>query len=282
MALYPVEEAAPVTPGLIRPGNSGSFEFGWPTGDDDRSITVWYDAPAHVSDARVLVVMTGRQRNGEQYRDEWRHAARHYGVLLIVPEISEDLFPGVAYNLGNVADEDGHLQPESEWAFAVVEPLFDAVVRDTGNSSEGYYLYGHSAGAQFVHRFVMFEPEARIVRAVSANAGWYTTLDDRVEFPYGLKNSPATTASVAHALRVPLTVLLGEDDDDPDSDGLRTTDDAMAQGDTRLERGEFFYASARYASRALGVALAWHLATVPGVGHDNGDMAPPAAELLFG
>jgi hypothetical protein len=45
-------------------------------------------------------------------------------------------------------------------------------------------MFGHSAGAQFVTRFVTFMPQHRPI-AVAANAGWYTTLDDLVEFPTG-------------------------------------------------------------------------------------------------
>ena len=32
----------------------------------------------------------------------------------------------------------------------------------TGNRSERYFLYGHSAGAQFVHSFLYAMPQARV------------------------------------------------------------------------------------------------------------------------
>ena len=51
-------------------------------------------------------------------------------------------------------------------------------------------MFGHSAGAQFVHRFVMFAPGPNLRTAISANAGWYTTLEENVAFPYGLKDAP--------------------------------------------------------------------------------------------
>ena len=38
-------------------------------------------------------------------------------------------------------------------------------------------MFGHSAGGQFVHRFVQFKPNSRVNYAISANAGWYTVPD---------------------------------------------------------------------------------------------------------
>lgn len=265
---------------FVRPGAAGSFTFA-PPGSTDQRITVWYDAPEeNIDSARVLVVMPGRQRNGEQYRDEWAPYAQRHDALLIVPELSDEIYPGSAYNTGNLVDESGDPLPRKDWAFSPIEPLFDAVIADTDNTSTGYLMYGHSAGAQFVHRFLLFQRGHRVQRAVSANAGWYTAIDDDAPFPYGLKDSPAR-ASVVKALGFPLALLLGEEDNDPDSDGLRTTRGAMAQGDHRLARGRYFYESGREAARRLHVAFRWSVVTVPNAGHHDEQMAPAAAELLF-
>jgi hypothetical protein len=262
----------------IAPGRSGSFRFDGYGPLADRPLTVWYDAPADLSSARVLIVMHGQSRTGQDYRDSWIPHARAKGALLIVPEFSEAFYPGSdAYNLG-----DMERQPESRWSFSVIEPLFDHVRADTGNRSDGYLLYGHSAGAQFVHRFLLFKPQNRVTRAVAANAGWYTTPELAVDFPYGMRGSPSSEAGLRGALATPLTVLLGENDTDPNDPDLRHTAGADRQGPHRFARGHFFFAAGGSTARALGAPFAWTLATVPGATHSNGEMAPAAARLLLG
>jgi hypothetical protein len=267
----------------ISPGSSGSFEFSGYEPLEDRPITVWYDAPdGDLTTVDVLIVMHGQGRNGEEYRDDWKPHARRHRALLIVPEFSEEHYPGSdGYNLGSVVDDDGDRNPESRWAFSIIEPLFDYVQADTGNRADGYRLFGHSAGAQFVHRFLLFKPDNRVKRAVSANAGWYTTTEANIDFPYGLRGSPSTDEGLKRALAAPLTILLGEEDVETDADNLRKTPETNRQGENRLARGQFFYAAGQRAARALGTTFAWTLETVPGAEHSDEEMAPAAARLLF-
>jgi hypothetical protein len=260
----------------ITPGTTGSFQFSGYAPLRDRPVKVWYDAPNDLTTAEVLVVMHGQSRTGEDYRNSWIAHARRAGALLLVPEFSEALYPGSdAYNLGNIERE-----PESRWSFSLIEPLFDHIRADSGNRSDGYYLYGHSAGAQFVHRLLLFK-QNRVKGAVAANAGWYTAPEPQVEFPYGLRGSPITDAGLRRALAAPLTVLLGESDTDPNDPDLRHSSGADRQGPHRLARGHFFFAAGRTTAGALGTRFGWTLQTVPGAVHSNGDMAAAAARVLF-
>jgi pimeloyl-ACP methyl ester carboxylesterase len=187
------------------------------------------------------------------------------------------MYPGSdAYNLGNV----GH-EPESRWSFSLIEPLFDFVRADVGNRSDGYYLFGHSAGAQFVHRFLLLKPQNRVTRAVSANAGWYTAPETGVDFPYGVRGGPVSDAGLRNALADSLTVLLGENDNDPNDPDLRSSPEADRQGPHRLARGQFFFAAGRATALALGTPFGWRLEIVPGAAHSNSAMAPAAARALF-
>lgn len=245
-------------------------------------VRVWYHRPETVTPTTpVLFVMHGVKRDADRYRDEWSAIAAQRGFMLVVPEFSDRDFPGgTGYNLGFVLDDRGHRQPRERWSFSVIESLFDAVRAMTGTRVETYDLYGHSAGAQFVHRYLMFVPEARVGRAIAANAGWYTMPDTDVEFPYGLGASGVSESDLRRALGRRLTVLLGTDDAEPQHPNLRRTPEAMTQGPHRLARGEFFFGSAAAAAAALGTDFRWTLEKVEGVGHDNGAMAGAAAALL--
>ncbi len=255
-------QAAQLAPG------AGRFEVS----HDGRTIPVWYFLPENVrADAPVLIVMHGVNRDADRYRDEWTPHAKKYGFILVAPEFSKEAFPGDdGYTLG------------VKGAFGFIEPVFDAVKAATGNRSERYHLYGHSAGAQFVHRFLYFVPQARVAKAVAANAGWWTMPDPAIDFPYGLHNSPVDDAALKSALQRPLTVLLGTADIDPNHVHLRRTPEAMAQGPYRFARGHAFFAAGKSRAAALGVPLGWQLATAPGVAHEDKGMAVFAVKELFG
>jgi len=129
---------------------------------------------------------------------------------------------------------------------------------------------------------VLFKPDARIKRAVAANAGWYTLPQYDVHFPYGLRGSGFDQHGLARVFSKDLIVLLGTSDNDPYHRSLRRTSEAMAQGSHRFERGQTFFAEAERAAVRNGLRLSWRVEFVPGVGHSNRGMSPAAAELLSG
>ena len=233
-------------------------------------------------DRPVVFVMHGMKRNAAEYRDQWHDLAMEHDFLLVVPEFSERDFPGSAgYNLGNLFDDQGRLRPSSEWSFSAIEPIFDEVLRRFGMGATSYALYGHSAGAQFVHRFLLYVTGARVSRAVAANAGWYTMPDFNIALPYGLEGSSVTGDMLGKTLQQPLTVLLGEEDTDPDHPSLRRTPEALEQGLHRFARGQAYFAAGQAAARQIAVPFGWSLETVPGADHDNRLMASVAIAFLL-
>lgn len=257
----------------------GVFTFeGW----QGPALRVFYQLPAQVtSDTPVLIVIHGVQRDADNYRDEWARRAVEKGFIVAAPEFSRAGFPdNESFSSGDVTAADGSTNPRDRWTFAAIDPLFDAIRRRTGTRVLRYVLYGHSGGAQFVQRLVMFMPEARFSRAIAANAGWYTMPDFAGPLPYGLRDSPVTPAQLTAALGRPLWILLGSRDTDPRSPNLRTTREAMRQGAFRRARGESYYAAAQAAATAAGVELKWQKRYVEGVGHDNAGMSAAAVALV--
>ena len=245
-------------------------------------LKVWTHRPERLSATTpIVIVMHGAGRDGDRYRDEWAGLADTSRFILVVPEFPKADFPGAeGYNLGNVHDARGNKNPRAVWTFSAIEPLFDEIKRRTGGAQTGYTLYGHSAGAQFVHRYLYFVPYARVTQAIAANAGWYTLPTYREAFPYGLDNAPVPTADLDAALGKNLIVLLGTADTDTQGKNLRRTPEALAQGPHRYARGHTFHAAGEARARARGTPFAWQLRYAPGVGHTNGLMAEFAARLM--
>ncbi len=233
------------------------------------------------ADSRIVFVMHGVQRDGDRYRDEWRDLAEKHNLIVVVPTFGRKDFPTTSsYNLGNIVDAKGRKTPKAKWSFSAIEPLFDDIVCRVSGNQRGYALYGHSAGGQFVHRYVAFADAPRMEAAVAANSGWYT-MPDNGAFPYGWGTDVAGLVLPAKAFQRPLTILLGTEDIDRNDPNLRINEEADKQGQTRFERGHGFLTAARKQA-GNATPLNWKIAYAPEVGHDNGRMAPFAIPHLLG
>lgn len=231
----------------------------------------------------LLIAIHGMGRNARNARDDWKDAADRAGFLVLAPRFDKEQFPSRLFQQGGVRGEPD----KAKWTFGLIERLFDAARASGRVAGNSYTLFGHSAGAQFVHRMVLLMPEARIATAAVANAGYYTLPALAGEkgvrsYPYSLKGTPAADATLAAALAKPMLVMLGDRDTDPDHPQLNKSRGAEEQGASRFARGEHFMVAARDEARRLGVALRWREVVVPGVAHQQGGMAKAAAVELPG
>jgi len=241
-----------------------------------------YRPEGDVKSMQILFVMHGVLRNAGDYRDNWVEIAEKYRLLVVTPEFSKEHFPGSrSYNLGGMFDDEGNPVDERFWAYSLIEPIFDQVLEMTGSEQTQYDIFGHSAGAQFTHRFFLFKDGIRAKHVISANAGWYTMPDFDIEFPYGLKNTVVDEKSLENRLVSRLLIQLGEEDNDPKHRYLRTTPEAMDQGAHRFKRGHAFYEAAHKFANNRGLDFNWSIRTVPEVGHENAKMAIDIAEYLY-
>ena len=245
---------------------------------------------------RIWFVMHGVNRNAEDYVKAAAPVAERVNGLLVVVEFSRLVYPnGTDYTLGVTThgSPDGRALKEGRWrnpdmyVYSEIEQLFGLITNTLGGNQPGYYLFGHSAGAQFVHRMLTFLPKARILGAVAANAGWYTlpVRDESPEFimPYGLQGTPVDDAALKTLLGRNLTILLGELDTasaDEDSN-VRDTSETRSQGRNRLERGKYYFQLAEREARRLGTPFNWRLAMVHKAHHRAGDILPSVVPFLF-
>jgi len=266
------------------PTGRSSYPFPDPRGGD-RHLTVHIHRPAAYSPASpILLVAHGRARNGADYRDYFVAESERRGFLVVAPEFAEAQYPNpYAYNYGNLCEASGKILPRGEWLFPVLEAVFRDARERAGSRRDRFFLFGHSAGSQLVHRLATFGWLDSIERAVAANAGSYTLPVRGEAFPFGLDGGPATSDDDLRRLFArPIIVQLGANDVDPNDAHLPREPGAMRQGPYRFARGRNYFETARREAERLGVRLAWRLSIVPGVAHSGQNMAPHATKELFG
>lgn len=275
---------SPASVALAEPlTGSGAFHMDDGRGRLAAPLRVFFHRPdGFKPNGPIVIIIHGMGRTAARYRDRWVDSAERHGVLILAPEFTREHYPGSRqFNLGNMRERDGTARPRSEWSFPVVDRVFHAAQEKFAARRARYHLFGHSAGAQFVHRLILFAPSPHLDRAIAANAGWYTLPVPQEAFPYGLGGMSVAPETLKQALGRRLTILLGTDDDDPNHRSLRRAAEAMGQGPHRLARGHHFFRTATRAARRLGVSFAWELREVPGVAHSGRLMSAAAARYLF-
>ncbi len=267
---------------------SGSLTFTAYSPLANKPVQVFYHIPNTANNfTPVLMVFHGADRNATYSRDELISHSDKLGFIVIAPEFSDTYYPNAdKYQMGNLfIDGDNPtantLNDEKFWTFSIVDSIFTFMKNKMGSSAINYDVFGHSAGGQFAHRFLLFKPNAKINRVVAASSGWYTMFDNSISFPYGTRLSPAEFASYNNLFNKKVFVLVGDLDTDPNSFDLRHNEIVDKQGLNRLERAQYFYVKSREEAERRGSAFNWKYYTLKGVGHDYSKTSAAAAIYLY-
>ena len=254
---------------------------------DGVDLPVFVAKPGKINKAtRLVVVMHGRKRNAEEYRDQWIEAAKDLNLLVVVPEFSEKNFPEVwGFNYGNVITPESEPIEKKLHAFSSISPLANEAIEKFKLKSNNWGIYGHGAGAHFVHRYVLHQTEANHTLAIAANLGWYLSMTDQ-QWPFGLTNSGIEDAQLKQAFSKYFLLMLGKADTStkPNSPYAKEHWDSISlQGEHRLARGRNFFKSAVEKSKEVDQFFKWGMVEVPTEkGHGNTEqMVPYAAEMFF-
>ena len=234
---------------------------------------------------RMILVMHGTNRNAEEYRDNACNMADRLAAIVVAPKFDIERFPSIKYNRGGIVTEDQKAAPEDEWTYHFVPAIVREIRKRESNESLRFWMIGHSAGGQFLARMSAFL-DVGAERIVAANAG--SQLFPRRDWPFGygfgdLPESLANDNRLKNYLAAPLTIYLGSDDNESD-EYFDDSDEAMLQGEGRLQRGQACFEYAKRLAEQNGWPFQWRIIEAKGVGHDHKAMFdhPNCEKALLG
>ncbi len=231
----------------------------------------------------VLLVLHGQRRNAAEYRDLSRSLANEHGLLLVAPSFDRDRFPSRRYQRGGITRR-GRLEPRERWTVNLIPALLEWIREHEGKTVLPAYVYGHSAGGQFLSRVAAFADPVDIRQIVIANPSSHVIADLDEAAPYGLGgvfDAAAGEAALRRYLGLPITIYLGGRD--TGNQHLHGHAAAKRQGDNRLERGRYAFGRAAAAARRLDAPFNWSLVVAPEAGHSAAEMLDsPQAAAAFG
>jgi len=283
--INPVNDQGP----LLSSNSTGVFRFTAIGFFSNRTINIYYHIPdGDIKSMPILMSFHGGSRNADDYRDYWTDIANNSNFMVFAPEFQSGDFSSDEYNLGNVFDDgdnpsNGTYNQQEEWTFSMLDLLFEYIKTEVNGTQETYNGWGHSAGSQFLHRFVLFMPESKLNIAVCSNAGWYTVPESEINFPYGLDQSQLDTNRLNLAFSKKLYLHLAEDDTDPNSSSLRHNEVVdNQQGLHRRARGRYFYTTSKETANQNQTEFNWiKTDEVPNVSHQGRLMAQDALKYLY-
>ena len=252
----------------------------------DKPIKLFYYIPTagNVDHMPVLISFHGAERLGINPIICWQEFAERDGFIILSPEFSAKLYNENQYQFGNVFKNRKceELNPEEKWVYSAIEPMFDFFQKETGNRVKKYSIQGHSAGGQFVHRYLLAKPDARVDIAVASNPGTWTWLSDDgsvrdytegTTWPYTIKGTPFDDERHIKAyLKRYMIVHTGDMDTETSGAHVPTDAVALAEGANRHERAKNYFEDMRAYARSHKYPFRWDIAIVGGVGHRGRSM----------
>ncbi|MGD1880243.1 MAG: alpha/beta hydrolase [Kiloniellaceae bacterium] len=248
----------------------------------ERILAVYTYRPADCAPAGVLLVFHGMSRNADSYRDHAAGFADRHCLTVFAPRFDAERFSIWDYHGGGITSPEG-LRPPAEWTVHMADDLVAWVRRHDGLAAAPVYLFGHSAGAQFLSRAAAFAALPGVMRIVIANPSTHVlaALDEPVPFGFAGLSDDAAKRHLAAYLKQPVTIYLGSDD--TGQENLYDAPEARRQGEHRLARGRTAYRTALAAAGRTGLPCNWTIVEAAGVGHSARAMLDaPEATTAFG
>ena len=174
------------------------------------------------SDPDILFVHHGSSRS--TYSSGSERLAEQEGLAVFSPIFPESSYDSDDYQRGGIVDEQDRVLPEDQWTTRLEEPMVDWA-RSQVDGDENVYLFGFSAGAQYLSRVAAYERPQDIARIVVASPSTWVLPSLTEDGPYGfdgLGTDAEERQMLKEYLALPMTILLGSEDDDPNHPDLAT------------------------------------------------------------
>lgn len=265
------------------PSGTGCFSYAMPSGEVADTLKVFYHIPAGYDRASMPVVIGfhGNDRDCSYWIETWKEYADKQGFMFFIPWFTHESFPTRRYQEVGVKDSIGNLIAPRYRTSALVDSLVCHILKTSGTGEEQATIYGHSAGGQFVHRFMLVNDSPYVKKAIIGNPGWFTFPSADEDYSYGIKDLPEIDSlRLRNMLRKNIVLQLAEGDTLRES-FLRKTPEADRQGRNRLERGNKYFDALESLADKNHWEFNWRKVYVPNVGHDAVAMSRHAAENLL-
>lgn len=249
---------------------------------NNSDVELFYTLPEEINNqTQVLFIVHGGARDSEKYLDIWKKFTEHKNIILVAPEFKRADYEDYEYL--NISDDYGVLNKNLNEHLHNSLSIFFSFFKSKYNLEiDTYKLYGHSGGAQFAHRLLLFSDYDNVSSAVIAGAGSYTFLNNE-NYPYGLKESNhLSDKKIKRYLSQRVTFLIGNQDIKKFESSKKNNIQGKAmQGNNRFEVGINYFNNLITVSERQKIPLRWKFQIAKGVAHDNEKMSLLASEILL-
>lgn len=211
----------------------------------------------------------------------WRKFADEHKLIVVAPVFDNENYAATVNGAGNGGYRG--LFGRKVGADIFLHEIIDEYKAAKKSYDGRFYLYGHSAGAQFTNRYLVRHPHRVIATSFSAPA-WFALPSSEHKWPLGMAKRkytaywPGENAGQAIDIRplvstwltatqIPVEVVVGE----LDLDKMRHVDGIG--GDTHVDRAKFWVESMNKFAQEHGRKGNVQLNIVSGVGHNYGKLA---------
>ena len=247
---------------------------------DKPDVEILYITPNAINeDTEVIFVIHGNNRNADDYLSARIPLVQNKNVIIAAPNFDKNNFR--YFFLLESAESNGTINERSDsYINTSISLFFNYFKSRFALNANTYKMFGHSAGAQFTHRYMLLSNDQRISDTVIANAGWYTFLNGE-QYPYGIKDTPIeiSDSHIRWFMSNKTSLLIGSID--TNLNNVNSSAGAQKQGITRVDRADNYFKSLIDISDKKEIPFRWSYKVINDVGHDYQKMTPIAASILL-